>query len=190
MPLFRPLVCALALAAFAFPVRAEDEEEAKPKETPEEAFNAFKEAMKKKNGDAIWGFFSKSTRKTMVEQMGPTIDELREDEEKLAAFARKLGISAEDAKKMTDEDMARAAMLSEMNPENEEIDNVKWLGCKVNGKVAVCETKEGEEDMEKVVLVLEDGRWRLDLEKTEKLKNGEDEGDGGIEEEEEEGSGK
>lgn len=182
-----PLV--LAAFALAMPLRA-DEGEAK--ETPKEAFEAFKKAAKSKDGDAVWNFFSKGTRAKMVEQMEPMLETLKQDANSMKELAEKSGKTVEELNKMEAEELVKTMMVAEMTNDTEDIDKVEWVGAEVKGKEAICTTKDkkgdGEAKEEKVVMVLEDGRWKLDIEATEKLKEAGDDDD--EEPEEEEGSDK
>ncbi|MBI2920347.1 MAG: hypothetical protein HYY18_04605 [Planctomycetes bacterium] len=185
-----PLV--LAALALAMPLRA-DEGEAK--ETPKEAFEAFKKAAKAKDGDAVWGFFSKGTRAKMVEQMSSLLETIKQDADGMAKLAEKTGKTVEELNKMSDEEFVKTMMVAEMVNDKDDIDKVEWISSEVKGEQAICVTKDKNDGddakAEKVVMVLEDGRWKLDLEATQKLKEGEEE-DGGDDEEpeEEEGSDK
>jgi len=194
MRLLTSFACGLAVLAFSLSARAEDDAEAK--ETPEEAFASFKAAVKKKDGDAVWAFFSKKTHKKIAEQMGPMMQMIKGNPEAMAEMAKEMEVTEEELEKMSDEELTKAMVLKGMEKESEGIDDVKWIGAKIDGNTAICETQEKDKDVEQVVLVLEGGRWKLDLEATEKLKkeSGDDEEEEGMEEDEEEdeeeGSGK
>lgn len=183
-----PLV--LAVLALAMPLRA-DEGEAK--ETPKEAFEAFKKAAKAKDGDAVWNFFSKGTRAKMVEQMEPMLETMKQDANSMKELAEKSGKTVEELNKMEAEELVKTMMVAEMTDDSDDIEKVEWVGAEVKGKEAICTTKEKKGDKEeakeeKVVMVLEDGRWKLDIEATGKLNEAGDDDD--EEPEEEEGSDK
>jgi len=165
----------LALLALALPVCAED---TKAKETPEEAFQAFKKAVVKGDGDAMWNFFSSESRKKLVEQMEPMLEMIKKDESGMQEMAKKTGKTVEELGKMSGEEFVKTMMMAEMKDDPEKLDKVVWVGAEVKGNEAICTTKEGDKDPEKIAMVLEDGRWKLDLEKTEKLKGDGDEGGG------------
>jgi primosomal protein N' len=137
------------------------EEEKKPKETPEEAFNAFKAAVKKGDADACWNFFSSNSRKKLVDMMAEMMPILRGDEGQMKKMAEDLEMSLEDVKKMEDKELAekaiRAQFTKKLKEDPEELEKMKWLGCEVDGDRAIAKTEDKDGKVEKVVLVVEAG---------------------------------
>jgi hypothetical protein len=161
----RPALLALA---FALPGFAEEAE--KPKETPQEAFEGFRKAGIAGDYDKVWDVFSKATKKALLEQFKPAIEQILKDSAQLADLSKKSGKTVEELKKLTDEAFVKVLMKANANPDTKEIEEIEWVGAEVKDGVAVCSTKTKDGEVSKDVYVLEEGRWKLDMEKTEALK--------------------
>lgn len=163
---------ALALLAFATPLRADDGE---AKETPAEAFATLQKAVKGKDFDAIWNFMSLGTRKVLVEQVTPELDGYKQDVALMEALSKATGKSVEEIRKMEPEEFLKISIMSERMEDPEGIDATKFLGAEVQGKEAICRTwntRQGEDaQVDTYVMVLEEGRWRMDFAATERVRS-------------------
>jgi len=158
------------------PVLAEEKQK-----TPEEAWDGFKKAAVAGDGKAMWGFFSNSTRKKLVDgEQGKAMDAMRQGtEEQVAEMAKHLGVTVEELKKLTVEEMYIHLLATELAADKEKIEKTEFKVEKIEENKALCNTKDGEGKKEKVVLVKEDGTWRMDMEATDELKKADEGGDEG-----------
>ncbi|MBI2920672.1 MAG: hypothetical protein HYY18_06260 [Planctomycetes bacterium] len=176
----------MVVLASAPPLRAEDEpkEEKAVAKTPQEAFDQFKVAVKKKDKERFWTLLSKDSQK-QVEEMAAMMSEASEDEK--SDMAEKLGITLDELAKLSPKDLMLAVLFAADNAENlDEIEKSELADVKEDGDKAAgtrIENKgDKEEKKERAFFVKEDGEWKLDL--AREMKEGHEGDDGGREEEE------
>lgn len=154
------LLASFALSLAATAAFAEDDKAPKKAETPEAAFDAFKEAIRSKDAERFWTILSAASRK-VLEEMGEQLKE--EDESELAAIAKEAGVTLEDFLKLSAREVITKLVFAKENDENgKKIEEMKLSDVKVDGDAATATRMEGEAK-KNAFFIREDGEWKIDV---------------------------
>jgi hypothetical protein len=156
---------------------------APPKEkTPQEAFEDFKAKALAADGKGIWRAFSASSRAKLTERLRKNIEEAKKKGgNELDEAAKDLGCTVEDLKSGNLDTVLESAMAKQFEQmakdpaEKKKVEGTKWVSAEVKGDKAYCKTSKPDSDGKMsddwLVLVKEDGEWRMDMEETEKYED-------------------
>ncbi len=176
------------LACLSVRVLAEDK---KRGETPEDSYKAMMECILEGKPEGAWDYFSAGSRAMMAEQMGKVKEHLKSlGEAGGKQAAEELGITLEDLDKLTNEEIAKKMAVAQFRKiaEDDEakakMKGTKFKSAEIKEDRAVCVTVEPDGTEETIVMLKEDGIWRLDLPETDKAKKAQESEDEGEEDEE------
>lgn len=142
--------------------------------TPEEAWHDFRHAVEREDHEGIWNTLSAASKDWIITgEPAARVESIRrQPPDRLADLARQSGVPATQLKQMTVPDLARLIAVNEVRQQRANIVGAAWQGAEVVGSVAVARTARPDGAVERLVLVREDGTWKLDSETTWRLRNG------------------
>jgi hypothetical protein len=140
--------------------------------TPEQTWVDFVDAVAAEDAERVMGALSSESRSWLASGSGAPIALVRDlPEERLAGLARDTGIAPARLKAMPTTDLVRVLVGVAVRRKRPLILSQKWRTVEISGDRAVA-VLDGDGGEEKVVLVREQGAWKVDLPSTRRIGGG------------------